>query len=85
LSPTSSPAELHGQHPKLLLVLCLPSAERESDSLMKVDDWRSDTFFAFQSVCEDDLDHFIFIDADLKTQKLVYAAPGSVTSSWKRK
>ena len=30
-------------------------------------------------------DHFIFIDADLKTQKPGYAAPGSVAPSGKRK
>ena len=30
-------------------------------------------------------DHFIFIDGDLKTHKPGYAAPGSVTATWKHK
>jgi hypothetical protein len=30
-------------------------------------------------------DHFIFIDADLMTQKPGYTAPGSVGPSWKHK
>jgi hypothetical protein len=30
-------------------------------------------------------DHFIFIDANLKTHKPGYTAPGSLTSSWKQK